>query len=486
MGALPLGALRWDRLERWILGSGERPSRGWWSMGRRAPGGGEVLLPGAVYLLEVENGSREERALEVDLPASGAVARTVEWSRPPGTPNRVAVGEKGLVLSSAASPGSALALVGLATASSTRRPADPTAGLEASGGVAWRTAAHLDRAARHVRIGPGKRVTWRSTGAAVERDGALARSEPLRGSAPGAPARCQAADLADGAPRPEPGSAPSSTGTSFLRSTPSPARSTTSGSTPVSPPPRAARLRCSGSGRVALEPAASPARGPGHGEGSAAARSSSTPTVRRAEPLHDGGVVFPGLRGDQFCALRRRPRQVHPLIRDGASSTRDGAGPHRAGRPPARSSAPCCSWRPRRSLRPARALIRTTYGNALVHALCLCWRGTHRTADAGGEELRGCGRRSRPPSGNTAPPRSMGCASAWSTDSPAKRYTTTRSEPALLPTSASATRTTPSANTIELLRSERNPFWLGNRRYPGWPRGSTRSGEPGGAVRGPV
>jgi hypothetical protein len=59
---------------------------------------------------------------------------------------------------------------------------------------------------------------------------------------------------------------------------------------------------------------------------------------------------------------------------------------------------------------------------------------------------------------------------AWSTDlaGEAAVYDDPEGSLALLPTLGFCDADDPVwRNTIELLRSERNPFWLGNRRYPG-------------------
>ncbi len=186
--ALSLGALRWDRLERWIPRFQAEPEPGLTVRGTLcAPGGGEVLLPGAVYALEIENASDADRTLEVGLAGEWRWAlRTVETSRPLGAPNRVwrAGGGRGMVLEMGGEPGlAALAIVGSGDdveyeAEAVGSGSEPG---EDSEVVVENGRAVRVRAARRVRVGAGKRVTVAFyLAVAVERDGALARAESLR------------------------------------------------------------------------------------------------------------------------------------------------------------------------------------------------------------------------------------------------------------------------------------------------------------------
>ena len=105
-------------------------------------------------LLEVENGSREERALEVGLAGEWRWSlRTVESSRPLGTPNRLTVvGREGLVLRSVASLLGALAVVGAGDGVVYEAERRIDGRVKAGDGEWAGERPRMIRAARHVRV----------------------------------------------------------------------------------------------------------------------------------------------------------------------------------------------------------------------------------------------------------------------------------------------------------------------------------------------
>ncbi|NIQ55532.1 MAG: hypothetical protein GWN71_19875, partial [Gammaproteobacteria bacterium] len=187
---LELGEPAWERLERWIPRFRAEPEAGLVLRGTLcAPGGGELMLPGAVYALEIENRTDRDRVLEVGLAGTWRWAlRTVETSRPLDAPNRVACGGvavPGLVLELGGEPG--LAALGVVASggdvSLEAAAADrPLRALAEGEDVAVENGRPLRvRIARRVRVGKGKRAAVAFfLGVAVERDGALARADALR------------------------------------------------------------------------------------------------------------------------------------------------------------------------------------------------------------------------------------------------------------------------------------------------------------------
>ncbi|HEX6939795.1 MAG TPA: glycoside hydrolase family 125 protein [Longimicrobiales bacterium] len=183
------GAPVWERIDRWIPRfRAEVPSELVLRGTLCAPGGGTLMLPGAVYTLEVENRSGRERVLEVGLAGTWRWSlRTIETSRPLSAWNRAAVvaGGRGLVLELGGEPGlAALAITasgeGVSCAAEPEEPGarvwDGGAGVEVENGRAVRL-----RIARTVTVGAGKRATVAFfLAAAAERDGAVARAESLR------------------------------------------------------------------------------------------------------------------------------------------------------------------------------------------------------------------------------------------------------------------------------------------------------------------
>lgn len=153
-----------------------------------APAGGPLLLPGAVYLIEVEN--RGSRELEVEVALAGTwrwSLRTVLSTRPVAVPNRVVRSRtgSGIALEIGGEPGWAtLAIVAgagdesYAAAAGTETPSELGAGDEvaAEKGEALRL-----RIAAKVRVPPKRKVGVPFyIAAAVERDGALERAADLR------------------------------------------------------------------------------------------------------------------------------------------------------------------------------------------------------------------------------------------------------------------------------------------------------------------
>lgn len=184
----PLRGLAWEQVERWIptfradLGSGLR-LRGTLC----APGGGDLSISGATYLLEVENRGERERSVDVALAGTWRWSlRTIGSSRPLSAANRVSRGlnSPGLVLELGGEPAlAALALVvegadaRYAAAAGDGPPRELAAeDLEAPNGEPLRL-----RVGRTLRVAPGRRASVAFYFAvAVERDGALARVASLR------------------------------------------------------------------------------------------------------------------------------------------------------------------------------------------------------------------------------------------------------------------------------------------------------------------
>ena len=186
---LPLDALTWERLERWIPRFRAEPEPGLVVQGTFcAPGGADLLLPGAVYELEIENRSDRERTLEVGLGGTWSWSlRTVESSRPLTAPNRAARAgaPAGLVLELGGEPG--LATLGIVASGDgvvceAATGEDPLRPLEDGEEVASENGRPLRvRIGRTVRIAPGRRATVAFFfGVVVERDGALTRAATLR------------------------------------------------------------------------------------------------------------------------------------------------------------------------------------------------------------------------------------------------------------------------------------------------------------------
>ncbi|HEX7119693.1 MAG TPA: glycoside hydrolase family 125 protein [Longimicrobiales bacterium] len=183
--------LAWERLDRWIPRFRAEVEPGLEVRGTLcAPGGGELLLPGAVYTLEVENRTGRDRTLEVGLAGTWRWSlRTIETSRPLTAANRVVVGAggRGLVLEMGGEPGLA-ALAVTASGGAVRceaapaEPAEPGIGRMGGGEVEVPNGRPVCvRIARTLTVAAGKRAAASFfLAVAVERDGALARAESLR------------------------------------------------------------------------------------------------------------------------------------------------------------------------------------------------------------------------------------------------------------------------------------------------------------------
>ncbi len=176
-------ALEWERLEGWIprfsteLGEKLRV-RGTLC----APAGHESGLRGAVYLFEVENRGKGERALEVALAGTWRRAvRRVLTERLWGERNRVVVFDAGVVLEAGArGPALALAHAGAGDALPHEVLAGDTIREGAEALVANGEAVRL-RIGRRLRLGAGKRAQVSFfLGVAPEGDGALATALQLR------------------------------------------------------------------------------------------------------------------------------------------------------------------------------------------------------------------------------------------------------------------------------------------------------------------
>jgi hypothetical protein len=184
---LPLGELEWERVDRWIPRF--RAELGSLTLEGTvcAPGGGDLYIPGAVYLLEVENRGRAEREIEVALAGVWQRSlRTVGSSRTLSAPNRVARGHgaAGFALELGGEPSlAALALrVGGAGGSYEAGVGGaPPAALGEGGECAAPNGEPIAlRLSRRVRVAPGRRVSVPFyIAAAVERDGALERAAAL-------------------------------------------------------------------------------------------------------------------------------------------------------------------------------------------------------------------------------------------------------------------------------------------------------------------
>jgi hypothetical protein len=194
---LELGPLTWERLDRWIPRFRAEPEPGLSVQGTLcAPGGGPLLVAGAVYTFEIENRTGRDRTLDVGLGGTWRWSlRTIESSRPLTTPNRIshADGEDGLVLELGGEPGlTALGIMTTGTgvrieAAANDSPLTPLGAgdtITAQNGTPIRL-----RIGRSVTVANGRRVMVSFyLGVAVERDGALAQAATLRGY--GAAADC--------------------------------------------------------------------------------------------------------------------------------------------------------------------------------------------------------------------------------------------------------------------------------------------------------
>lgn len=153
-----------------------------------APGGAGVWFPGAVYSIELENRGTEERTVDVALEGHWRWSlRTVATSRPLDSPNHVSgvEGGEGVALELGGEPGlAALAIV-----------ADDEASAAVGGEGAPRLGAIADgdtlsapngkalrfSVGRQVRLAPGERVSASFfLAVAQERDGAVAHARALR------------------------------------------------------------------------------------------------------------------------------------------------------------------------------------------------------------------------------------------------------------------------------------------------------------------
>lgn len=181
--------LLWERLDRWIPRFRARLDDSLTLEGTIcAPGGPELVVPGAVYLLEVENHGTEERELELGF-AGGwfASRRMVNTSRLISAPNNIALGGEvsGLSLEMGGEPGLAALALLAADDDAVYLVAPPGAGEAelAPGEVV--TAEQGERIgiriSRRMTVGPGKRASFAlHLAVAVERDGALARAKAQR------------------------------------------------------------------------------------------------------------------------------------------------------------------------------------------------------------------------------------------------------------------------------------------------------------------
>jgi len=488
---VPLGTLRWERLERWIPRFRAEPEPGLVVRGTLcAPGGGEVLWPGAVYVLEVENGSGAEREIEVGLAGEWRWSlRTVESSRPVGAPNRVVLAPegRGLVLELGGEPGlAALAVVASGDGASFEvEPSEPGAGADAADGewVVDNGRGVRIRAARRIRIGGGKRATVAYyMAAAVERDGALARAEALR--AVGASellrvARLQISQMV----RPV---RDARLGALFNRNLVFAMFNTAA--------------RAIDDDRLYLLVSRSPLCGAPAVFRERDALLWSLPAIHLADPATarelllrafeqyshrpgarshyvDGGVIAPDFALDQFCAygaaLDRYIRESRdetildePIVGQVLVELDDLLMDRLHPRVLLAATEVAPSGE-----RPTHPYL--TYDNALVHALCVAL-GKYADGSAGGSAARNFVDAAEEVEAAiwqhcTAEIDGLRVL-AWSTDvgGEAAIYDDPEGSLGLLPTFGFCDADDPVwRNTIELLRSDRNPFWLGGRRHPG-------------------
>lgn len=183
--------LRWERLDRWVPRFRAELDDG---LGVQAtlcaPGGGALLLPGAVYLIELENRSSDDRELEITLEGTWRWSlRTVASSRPLSAVNRVyrELGAGGVTaaLELGGEPG--LAALGVAIGGEgARLEVAVDDGAPAALGAGEEVAAENGRPlrirfARTVHVAAGRRAQVAFyLAVAPERDGALARAADLR------------------------------------------------------------------------------------------------------------------------------------------------------------------------------------------------------------------------------------------------------------------------------------------------------------------
>lgn len=184
---VPLRDVEWERLDGWIPSFRGRVGDDLTIRGTIcAPGGGPLLHAGAVYRLEVENRGAARHDVVVALEGTWRWSlRTVRTSRPLDTRNLLvgASDGSGLVLVAGGEPSlAALAVLGgdgatAAASVGTDEPRDlgPGAVLAVENGTPIRL-----RVARRLELGPRQRgVAEFHIAAAVERDGAEARARSL-------------------------------------------------------------------------------------------------------------------------------------------------------------------------------------------------------------------------------------------------------------------------------------------------------------------
>jgi hypothetical protein len=183
-------ALAWESVDRWIprfradLGDGVHVQAT-----LCAPGGGHLLLPGAVYHFEIENRGRSERRIGIALRGGWRWSRRiVATARPLSATNRVFRGAdgEGIVLELGGEPG--LAALAVVVGGDGARYA---AGVEAEGPIHDLEPGEVVDApngrtielqvGREVVVPPGRRASVAFyLAAATERDGALARAAAMR------------------------------------------------------------------------------------------------------------------------------------------------------------------------------------------------------------------------------------------------------------------------------------------------------------------
>jgi hypothetical protein len=186
---LPLGDLTWERLDRWIPRFRADLGDGLSLKGTIcAPGGADLMAPGAVYLLELENRGQSERELELGVAGRWQTSsRTIISSRALTARNRVARGQSspGLVLELGGEPGlAALALLGAgddavySVGGGDELPGELDRGAEYTAAEGEAIALRITR---RLRVAPGARASFAIyLAVAVERDGALERAADLR------------------------------------------------------------------------------------------------------------------------------------------------------------------------------------------------------------------------------------------------------------------------------------------------------------------